>query len=723
MADGQSVGQSGRDSRLPELVAQACAAVAIAIALLALTGWSTGRLILASFHTDFKPLSPTAALAFLLLGGALLVNDRQRAHPRSRWLASAAAAMVLLIGLLILGQHLTATDLGFEHWLFRSSATFGQVPIGRMSPLAAGTFIVASFSLLILLSAPAARRFAREMAASAGAGVVVVGTLVALSYWRGIPLLAGGSLIPIALPAALAFVFLGAGLLAAAGPRVRTLWDFRPVLVGCAVGLVASILMFALVEWQEEGRIRTEFEHKADLLALSLRDHLKHNISELEDLRALFGVSSSVDRAAFRAFTSQILARHSSIQAFSWSPRVPDSERQATEAAVRRDGFPAFRFTERYPDGKLGPAQRRAEYVPVFYQEPYAGNEAALGFDNLSNPARRAGLEKARDTGQMAATEAIGPVQAMQQEPEILLVQPVYRSGQTTTTMEQRRTHLQGFVVEVLRPAHLLRVSLPDLIREGLEYRLVDETATPQEAVISASAGAETAARTGLRFATGIAVADRQWRLELYPAPFYLATKHSGHAWLVLGSGLLLTVFLSTYLLVSARRTGEVTLLAESLRKISRAVEHSPAAVVITDTQGAIEYVNPKFTHVSGYDAEEVRGQNPRILKSGETPPEEYQRLWATITAGGSGGGNSITGRRMASCSGRPRPSRRCAARMATSPILWQSRRTSPSGSGTKRRPGAMLSSSKRSAPSASRSRASWISLPFFTSSQSVWWS
>ena len=55
---------------------------------------------------------------------------------------------------------------------------------------------------------------------------------------------------------------------------------------------------------------------------------------------------------------------------------------------------------------------------------------------------------------------------------------------------------------------------------------------------------------------------------------------------------------------------------------------------MITDTQGAIEYVNPKFTQVTGYSFEEVRGHTPRILKSGETPPEEYQRLWATIVGG-----------------------------------------------------------------------------------------
>ena len=56
---------------------------------------------------------------------------------------------------------------------------------------------------------------------------------------------------------------------------------------------------------------------------------------------------------------------------------------------------------------------------------------------------------------------------------------------------------------------------------------------------------------------------------------------------------------------------------------------------MVTDTKGFIEYVNPKFCQVSGYEAQEVLGQNPRILKSGETSAEEYKKLWATISSGG----------------------------------------------------------------------------------------
>jgi PAS domain S-box-containing protein len=72
----------------------------------------------------------------------------------------------------------------------------------------------------------------------------------------------------------------------------------------------------------------------------------------------------------------------------------------------------------------------------------------------------------------------------------------------------------------------------------------------------------------------------------------------------------------------------------ETLRKLSRAVEHSPAVTIVTDVAGAIEYVNPRFTEVTGYGLEEVAGKNPRVLQSGETAASLYEELWATITSG-----------------------------------------------------------------------------------------
>jgi hypothetical protein len=75
--------------------------------------------------------------------------------------------------------------------------------------------------------------------------------------------------------------------------------------------------------------------------------------------------------------------------------------------------------------------------------------------------------------------------------------------------------------------------------------------------------------------------------------------------------------------------------LAErNLKLLYKAIEQSPTTFVITNTEGEIEYVNPKFTELTGYSFQEVFEQNPRILKSGVYPQDFYENLWDTITSG-----------------------------------------------------------------------------------------
>jgi two-component system, NtrC family, sensor kinase len=72
----------------------------------------------------------------------------------------------------------------------------------------------------------------------------------------------------------------------------------------------------------------------------------------------------------------------------------------------------------------------------------------------------------------------------------------------------------------------------------------------------------------------------------------------------------------------------------DRLRYLSAAVEQSPASIVITDVDGNITYSNRKFTELTGYTPDEVRGKNPRVLNSGYSPPEMYRTLWTTIRDG-----------------------------------------------------------------------------------------
>ena len=72
----------------------------------------------------------------------------------------------------------------------------------------------------------------------------------------------------------------------------------------------------------------------------------------------------------------------------------------------------------------------------------------------------------------------------------------------------------------------------------------------------------------------------------------------------------------------------------EKLRLLNQVVEQSPEAIVITDTQARISYINPTFEHTTDYSLSEVEGKNPRILSSGQTPKQVFEIMWKTLKQG-----------------------------------------------------------------------------------------
>jgi len=92
---------------------------------------------------------------------------------------------------------------------------------------------------------------------------------------------------------------------------------------------------------------------------------------------------------------------------------------------------------------------------------------------------------------------------------------------------------------------------------------------------------------------------------------------------------------------VTQRRKREQELLV-----LSKAIKNASSSVIVTDKQGDIIYVNPSFTHLTGYSYEEAMGHNPRILKSGLHEPAFYEELWKTISGGMSWSGEILNRRK-----------------------------------------------------------------------------
>ncbi len=308
-----------------------------------------------------------------------------------------------------------------------------------------------------------------------------------------------------------------------------------------------------------------------------------------------------------------------------WIPRVPKSEREAYENAARKDGYVNFRFTERSSQGDIVTAAQRAEYFPVFYVEPYQGNEAALGFDLASNPVRLAALERARDTGKMVSSGKIRLVQLKEDSTGVLLIAPIYRYGQPHETVQQRRQNLAGFSLGVVRVSKLFSLhkhGAPSFdiyvySKRGKDdrplYVFQSKKRNNKAPVLSLGE-----ALSGPKVAKSFLVGEGAWTFVAKPINPGFRGPISNIGWLVLLFALLITGLLTAYM-VSAERQQRILeaardALLEREERLSGIMENAADGIITIDTLGRIESFNPAAEHMFGYPAEQVRGQNVSML-------------------------------------------------------------------------------------------------------------
>lgn len=91
---------------------------------------------------------------------------------------------------------------------------------------------------------------------------------------------------------------------------------------------------------------------------------------------------------------------------------------------------------------------------------------------------------------------------------------------------------------------------------------------------------------------------------------------------------------LPIYYFVEIEDISELLEVEDNQNRMFTFLSQTPSSVVITDTNGKIQYVNPKFCRITGYTQDELIGENPNILKSGYQSQEIYEDLWRTIESG-----------------------------------------------------------------------------------------
>jgi CHASE1-domain containing sensor protein len=260
---------------------------------------------------------------------------------------------------------------------------------------------------------------------------------------------------------------------------------YLPTALILALGLSMTMAATAWVERWERLSRQSEFQKQTNNLTTALQRTTNRYTELLLAISDLYDAANNeVDDAAFRRFVNRAVSTYPGIQALEWAPEVTQLERDDYERQLSQltNGDRTF-ITERDEQtGQLIPAGERDRYVPVTFLEPIPSNEPALGYDLASDATRRTALETARDTGAIAATGRIQLVQETNEDQYGFLVfVPVYQA--VATTLPERRTAIDGYVLGVFRVADVVEESLRGLDYD-IDFYILDQTAQPAEQLL-----------------------------------------------------------------------------------------------------------------------------------------------------------------------------------------------------------------------------------------------
>ncbi len=411
-----------------------------------------------------------------------------------------------------------------------------------------------------------------------------------------------------------------------------------------AAQLLGLALTAAAVVWQRnaiEAAARFKFDRGAERIEAEVRRRFEHPVYGLMGARGTIAATGTFDRSGFRAYveSSDMTREFPGVRGFAVIERVMRSDLARFVAAQRADQAPDFavRSSGAAPDLYL-----------VKYIEPMASNRGALGFDLGQEAVRREAVERAVSTGKPTLTGRITLTRDGVQKAGIAYLLPIYREGAALDSPARRQDAL---VVVLSAPMVLseLMDGVTDAANGLLEFELFDGSTAgagellfnavphlsgPQEAVSKGASGARHLERSH-----DIVVGGRKLVLRTGTTPAFDATMdRSSLAAVGLVGALASTLLALTVWLLAVGRVRALRLaerMTADLDRLAKVVQITSSAVVLTDPQLRITWVNEAFTKISGYTLAEAQGRTPgQLLGHPDGDPAVAQAVMKAAAAG-----------------------------------------------------------------------------------------
>ncbi|WP_296185231.1 sensor domain-containing diguanylate cyclase [Pseudomonas sp. UBA1879] len=383
-----------------------------------------------------------------------------------------------------------------------------------------------------------------------------------------------------------------------------------------SAGAVLTALLAATNANLYQRQLRQRFELLAEERVSRIQDRLEGQIRQLDSLRRFFVYSDEVSEEEYNGFARPLLTF---TQAYSWAPKVLDSDRQAFEQRARDAGLRDFAVRDLGGEQGLSVASRRAVYYPVRFTQSRSTLKLPLGLDVNAEPNRQEVLEKAIWSGDMTASPHINLLGV---EPEnsrgVLLVAPVQSRSHSDASAQGA---LEGFLIAVISLRKMMTDGLPASAEDNLTLTLEDVTdASSADVLYQSPAGAMPGE---LLMSTTLNFAGRIYQLRIRPTSVFMgANPSSNDSVVVLGALLSFMLSALLYVLISQRQRA-LRLVAQSTLQLRRREQqlrtaHSQlrnvldaatqVAIVATDMNGLITTFNIGAEKMLGYRSAQVCG-------------------------------------------------------------------------------------------------------------------
>jgi PAS domain S-box-containing protein len=427
----------------------------------------------------------------------------------------------------------------------------------------------------------------------------------------------------------------------------------HPTLLVAALGLALSSLAWVSVARNEDRDATATFQTAASNKLAFLQEGFVDFADVMGSYSAFVaGARGEVDRRRLERFATPLAAEYKGIAALAWVPRVSRAERRHFEASARRLGDTGYRIFQESARGRQ-PADDRSEYFPVLYASPSTAHERVVGFDVGSDPAQRAALQRARDSGDLAVS-AMLPALISERRPGFIAVRAVYRED-TPLTIAGRRRELLGFTVEAFELGRMVDETLARLTKPlGFHtyiYRL-GASAQALPLYVHTSLKSKVPApplRYGdilrrLHVSGDLALGNQTWRAVIIPTANPASGLWEPDALVVFVLCLTLTILAASYTSLWCLRRSHDRALSAQLRRsndrLSTIFNAANDGIVLVDPDtGSFVEVNRAGGDMFGYAPEELVGFTIGKLSSGIAPYTQAGALasLANVLSGGPG--------------------------------------------------------------------------------------